>query len=347
MPYEPQGGVIKIGWCRTTAGRPLGRPIPPSVVTLMHALAVSMSSTVARRLRRTVANARRLVDYARTPELHPRCKLVEAFWWTSIRNFGDELGPWILSKYGIASVLRQPEHAQLVSVGSILHTLPQTFHGLIWGSGSINGHPTNLPRATVLALRGELTKAALGPSRAVVLGDPALLTSRHVDQPPTTTTLGIVAHYAHRRSAAFRALQKKNPGDVRIIDVQRRPAEVVKDIAACQSVLTSSLHGLIIADSFGIPAGWVIEEPTLTGGDFKFRDHESVVSPERSRRLACYEGASLSSLLKLLKPADEQCVGASIASLDGSAQMLAGRLKRSVAPRTVWMHQLRPHVAEG
>ena len=50
-------------------------------------------------------------------------------------------------------------------------------------------------------------------------------------------------------------------------------------------ILSTSLHGLIVADSLGIPAVWSLPEPYVAGGDFKFRDHESVVCPVKSRRV--------------------------------------------------------------
>lgn len=50
-------------------------------------------------------------------------------------------------------------------------------------------------------------------------------------------------------------------------------------------MVTTSLHGLVTADSYGIPAVWTTLEPGLGGGDFKFRDYESVITPGRTRRI--------------------------------------------------------------
>lgn len=53
---------------------------------------------------------------------------------------------------------------------------------------------------------------------------------------------------------------------------------VVGQISACERILSSSLHGLIVAHSFNIP--WVrlrFSDHELGGGDFKFRDfYESI-----------------------------------------------------------------------
>jgi len=76
----------------------------------------------------------------------------------------------------------------------------------------------------------------------------------------------------------------RDPTEVRLIDAGGSVDSVVREIAACAVIASISLHGLVIADSFGIPASWFGLEPGLWGGSFKFQDYESVVTPGRSRR---------------------------------------------------------------
>jgi len=58
-------------------------------------------------------------------------------------------------------------------------------------------------------------------------------------------------------------------------------ADVVAEISKCEAVLSSSLHGLVVADSFGIPNRRAVASDLLTGGDYKFRDYYSAfgISP--------------------------------------------------------------------
>jgi len=69
------------------------------------------------------------------------------------------------------------------------------------------------------------------------------------------------------------------PG-VRIIDVAWTPQEVAREIAACDAVISSSLHGLIFSDALGVPNAHIRLSDRLTGGMYKFHDYYSAYSGE-------------------------------------------------------------------
>jgi len=54
------------------------------------------------------------------------------------------------------------------------------------------------------------------------------------------------------------------------------PLEVVRQIGSCKRIVTSSLHGMIVADAFGIPRRVEICNK-LDGGTFKFRDYSATI----------------------------------------------------------------------
>ncbi|UUU21790.1 polysaccharide pyruvyl transferase family protein [Streptomyces sp. DSM 40750] len=191
---------------------------------------------------------------------------VATWWWRPPRanwtNFGDELGPRILERLGL-SVRRVPlEHAELVTVGSIMeHVAKSARAGLVvWGSGFIKPGSCDR-RLDIRAVRGRLTAEALGVE--VPTGDPGLLVSALWPRPPVRFRTGFVPHYADRSCPSW--------ADT-VIDVTAPVDDVVAAIGACSSIASSSLHGVIVAQSFGIPA-LRIPHKKVHGGDFKWTDH--------------------------------------------------------------------------
>jgi hypothetical protein len=72
--------------------------------------------------------------------------------------------------------------------------------------------------------------------------------------------------------------------DLKIIDPRRYPGDVIQDIAECEYIASSSLHGLIVADSLGIPCVRILlSEGIILGGDFKFNDYYSSVGIQHEK----------------------------------------------------------------
>jgi pyruvyltransferase len=60
---------------------------------------------------------------------------------------------------------------------------------------------------------------------------------------------------------------------VRIIDVASGITEFVRAVKSCEVLVSSSLHGLICADAYGVPNAWIQLSDQVIGGDFKFQDY--------------------------------------------------------------------------
>ncbi|GAA3621030.1 hypothetical protein GCM10022199_26850 [Marihabitans asiaticum] len=285
--------------------------------------------------RRRARAARRLVDAtARSRSVSPR--ILPAYWWDGHPNFGDALTPWILARYGIAAVHTSPRVARMSGVGSIVEQLPATFNGVIWGSGLLRGEPVDLPQARVLAVRGPLTKAALGVADDVALGDPGILVARHATRRRARWGLGIVPHGFHRRDEALRDVSTSR--GVTVVDVARGPGAVIGHIAECSAILSTSLHGLIIADGLGIPAAWAQRRPALWGGDFKFRDYEAVMTPGRTREIHLTQGTGVRDIELGVAGPDGDAREEAIRSLEETIPLLpttTERVWRSFALRGV------------
>lgn len=190
-----------------------------------------------------------------------------------VANFGDELGPDILRRLGHKVVRATPQSAEVAVCGSILEKLTAAPRGcVIAGVGSMHMGLKPLPSVAHLdirALRGELTRRALNESSKHVvgdlpLGDPGILAPNLYDLAPRQAhRLGVVPHYIDTRPFGY--------ADV-VIDVTAPPHEVIWEISKCSYIMSSSLHGLIVAQALGIPAMRMPYHKVI-GGDLKWVDY--------------------------------------------------------------------------
>lgn len=247
-------------------------------------------------VRRRARQVARIGAAAATPSMYPRAAIARAFWFDGIANFGDALTPWILRRAGVIPVLSTGAAADLAGVGSILEMLPDDFSGSVWGSGLLHGQALELSLATFLAVRGELTRELVSAGD-VALGDPGILVSRFLGRPALRWDVGIVPHHMHEDDPAWAHLASTPGQRVRVIDVRRGPSAVVRDIARCRTIISTSLHGLITADAYGIPALWTRREPDLWGGRFKFDDYESALTPGQTRAVIMEDDTTVDALV--------------------------------------------------
>ncbi|WP_345752731.1 polysaccharide pyruvyl transferase family protein [Microbacterium rhizophilus] len=187
-----------------------------------------------------------------------------------VDNFGDLLGPMlvkrILSDAGIDAATGA-DH-RLLTVGSILHFAQPG--DVVWGSG-INGKKRTVPDGLTLdvrAVRGPVTRRVLteaGFDVPEVYGDPGLLWARfwprehYVDGP--RQEVGLVPNLHDWKHYA---------DDPRAINPQGPVHDVIGRIARCDFVVATSLHGIVIAESFGIPARLL---PPMTEPMHKYFDY--------------------------------------------------------------------------
>lgn len=209
--------------------------------------------------------------------------MIKAYWWKGAVNWGDNLSPLLLKRFANLDVEWDTiSHSSIASIGSILEHIPPLWDGYILGSGRL--HETSrlqnyMKTAKILAIRGPLS--AKGIPGSFALGDPGLLADELVGFQEKTYDLGIVPHW--RDVELVPRFQKiiRSPSTIQIINPSDDPLIVLRQIASCKRIVTSSLHGMIAADTFGIPRRVELcANLGYEGGDFKFRDYsESIRFP--------------------------------------------------------------------
>jgi pyruvyltransferase len=229
-------------------------------------------------------------------------------------NFGDKLTPLLLRHYGIACEWAPVEHAELIGVGSVLEKAPENYRGYICTTGFMNETSRrSFPKARVLAVRGRLTLDRIQYSNAanVALGDAGLLCDEFPTAPHKRYKLGIVPHFADANDPVVKEIAAASR-EITVVDVCDETLQVIRHVSECERVLSSSLHGLILADSLGIPNRWMeLRRGTsrVEGGGFKFRDYYSTFGLEPDP-LFLESTARLDDLLASIPAFDRPGIGA-------------------------------------
>lgn len=151
----------------------------------------------------------------------------------------------------------------------------------IWGSGFLHDYNNRMlyrQNLYVCALRGAKTQRKLreltGKYYDVPLADGGLLVDLLMrEKPAKKYEMGLIPHMWHQEEPAINELAGKE--GVHLIDIKQSPQKVAYEIAQCETVASTSLHGLVFADALYVPNAHIIGERELRGGNFKFDDYYS------------------------------------------------------------------------
>ena len=229
-----------------------------------------------------------------------------------INNFGDQLNPYIVGKLNGCEVDYLPiadapvrrilkcikglfhhqysfhdlavlisslkEKHYYVAIGSVIEWIRgKNCH--VWGAGLIKRNGL-IKECQFHAVRGKITEQRikeLGYTSPFAIGDPAILLPL-IYKPRTKKRYetGIIPHYIHYQEIKKQIGQLNN--QLLLINLQDDTEKIIDQIYSCKKIITSSLHGLITAHSYQIPALWVrLSEQPLAGDNVKFSDYFSSV----------------------------------------------------------------------
>lgn len=215
--------------------------------------------------------------------------LIPVFYWDSTPNFGDVVGPYLISKITGKPVLniKNLQYPGIMAVGSIIQMLDRK-NMVIWGSGLMYKLTDEQIIAfkrfnpEILSVRGRetakhLLEAGINIPDQSTYGDPALILPLFYSPSVSgSKRIGICPHYIHK-SHFLEYINDKD--DLKIIDVQMDMETVVDSISSSSVCISTSLHGLIVAQAYNIPWVWLeVFDNNLGGEDFKFKDFFSTIN---------------------------------------------------------------------
>jgi len=203
---------------------------------------------------------------------------IKSYWYENNHNFGDILNPLFINKVSGKKVIwinpSLYRYRNYIVIGSILDRVNK--YSIVWGAGFISEESSCLEKPNkVCAVRGPLTRKKLiasGIDCPEVYGDPALLLPK-IYQPRSEKKykLGIIAHYIDMDNEWLGHI---HDSDILILNIQSEsPYDFIEEVCSCERVASSSLHGLIVADAYGIPSLWLEFSDKVVGKGFKFLDY--------------------------------------------------------------------------
>lgn len=201
------------------------------------------------------------------------------------KNFGDALNIPIVEYLSGKKVLPSKNVSRFLFgvfrfknyavIGSILQWCKK--NSIVWGAGYIDDVKSTIKPSKVMAVRGPKSREVCLKNNIEcpeIYGDPALLLPLMYN--PLVSKkykLGIIPHYSDFSDPWVKEITKNQ--DVLIIDLMvfSDYKKIVNQILQCEKILSSSLHGVIISDAYGIPNRQITLSDKIIGGNFKFSDY--------------------------------------------------------------------------
>jgi pyruvyltransferase len=215
---------------------------------------------------------------------------IKLYYQPVVNNLGDMLSPRLVTAVtGRDCIRSKPQGADLVAVGSLLDKAMQKrwqrpLAGrlaplAVWGTGFLYPGPPRTSRLlSLMAVRGSGSSGRIKRLNGdCALGDPALLTGRLFPQPASCSNRRILLVPSLADDGAWIAagLENDNLG-ADYLPVTGDTDMLLLAIANADIVITSAMHAIIVAMSYGVPAIWVApDQGSFEGGSWKYYDFYS------------------------------------------------------------------------
>lgn len=209
-------------------------------------------------------------------------------------NWGDDLNKYFFEYVTNKKIINYPFSKTILIrkiktfslIGSIV-----TFYDLdgkvVYGSGIMNPNRTirNKP-SKIISVRGPETRRVLlerGIKCPEHYGDPALLLPLfYVPKKKKINKGGLILNMGTGNDELMPVLNIIN--DMNLVRIDMRDyqnwTDVIDEICSCDYILSESLHGLIVAETYGIPNVWVEFKDHPDYWNFKFEDYYGSIGKE-------------------------------------------------------------------
>ena len=197
-------------------------------------------------------------------------------------NLGDTLSPvivnWMLDRRGMSLSVPVGQTKHLLALGSLLGR--GIFDATVWGSGILEvstlprlKHQKGVRSYDIRAVRGPKTRDVLldyGFPCPAVYGDPGVLLPLILPAAyaaPSAGPVGVIFH----RTTDLSSLEL--PRGCKLISIETSDYQrFVEDLTSCSRIVSESLHGVILAESYGVPARAFLVGDRVSTCSFKYKD---------------------------------------------------------------------------
>jgi pyruvyltransferase len=209
------------------------------------------------------------------------------YYYNEINNFGDMLSKYLFEKISGEVPIYDDKflNEYYVFIGSLLHSYYINENAIVCGAGFICQEDKLCKKPKeIFSVRGPLTHKKLlelGNDCSPLYGDPGIVISEYYKiKNNKKYDIGIIPHFVDYNNI----IHKVKNQNIKIINVLNdNIEEIINEINECGMILSSSLHGLITAHSYNIPALWIEFSNKVIGDGFKFFDYFDSVNIKRYR----------------------------------------------------------------
>ncbi len=214
--------------------------------------------------------------------------------YVDIPNMGDQLNKLIIKElYHKETYNEAVSYSNMTGIGSLMEALfcenecadEVDYPIYVWGTGfncdvSLHGKKPVRKNIKYCCVRGYDSKKKLedyyGEAIKCSVGDPGLL-AYYLQEANITKrfSIGIIPHWRENELSIVNDLYR-NYANPLLINLRNPPELVLHQIAECETIITSSLHGAVVADAFGIPNVLVKVSDMPSTDGFKYGDYYSV-----------------------------------------------------------------------